>query len=57
MRKVTLNLKVQVLLNLDDDVTITDAVESFNMNIYCSDDANYDIEDHNITGWTITDSR
>ena len=51
MRKVTIQLTVQVDLSVADDASLQEVVDSFDLNIYRPDESTYTIEGHTTVGW------
>jgi len=56
MRKVTVNVQVKVVLNMDEGVELNDVLSDLNYDITSSDDA-YDVEDCEMVDYDIVDSK
>lgn len=55
MRKVNIEIKVNVTLNVEDDIKISEIMDDITIDGRGDCDG-YDIEDYDISDWNVTDS-
>lgn len=57
MRKVTVELKVTLTINMDEGLEVADVINEMEYDFTANNEGAADIEDMNITDYEVTDSK